>query len=133
MEWLQVCLPTGFASDADLGEFGRLTYEIFGGLGFFSIDEDTGVVSTTGPMDVELHPGGFQMVVVVSDQGDPARFAIANLLVIILPFNSHDPVFQDTPYAFTVAESYQDPSTGPAATIPRLVRHSCFYNFFFFN
>ena len=45
------------------------------------------------------------MVVVVSDQGVPERTAVANLQVIVLPFNSYDPVFQGTPYVFTVAEN----------------------------
>lgn len=95
------------ALDADLGINGTVQYSLLEPSGLFSIDNVTGSLNTTEPLDYEE----MQLIVVsvvASDMGTPSLSSLANVTVIILDVNDNPPnliLIPDT--TITVNESVE--------------------------
>ncbi|KFP33983.1 Cadherin-related tumor suppressor, partial [Colius striatus] len=61
------------AQDDDKGRNGLLRYGILSEGALFSIDEETGILSSTVPFDYEEEPTEYQIVVYAEDDGIPEK------------------------------------------------------------
>lgn len=71
--------------------------------GFFSIDEQTGVISLQRPLDRELQ-STYELRALASDQGSPRLSSLCQVVVSVLDINDNPPVFEHREYTATVAE-----------------------------
>lgn len=71
--------------------------------GFFSIDEQSGVISLARPLDRELQ-STYELRALASDQGSPRLSAVCQVLVSVLDINDNPPVFEHREYTATVSE-----------------------------
>lgn len=71
--------------------------------GFFSIDEQTGVISLERPLDRELQ-STFELRALASDQGSPRLSSVCQVVVSVLDINDNPPVFEHREYTATVSE-----------------------------
>ncbi|XP_060555146.1 cadherin EGF LAG seven-pass G-type receptor 2-like isoform X2 [Ruditapes philippinarum] len=94
------------AMDKDVGENGRITYEIIG-VQEFSIDPVTGEISTREVLNHELHTA-YSFEVRASDHGDPVRQDTASVMVIVNDKNNNVPKFDKPVYDATVSEAAFD-------------------------
>ncbi|XP_053313796.1 cadherin EGF LAG seven-pass G-type receptor 2 [Spea bombifrons] len=99
------------ANDPDEGESGRLEYSMdalfdsrSGSL--FSLDPNTGEVTTAGELDRETK-STHVFRVTVSDAGTPRRTAMATLTVSVSDTNDHDPTFEQPEYRESVRENME--------------------------
>uniref|UniRef100_A0A3Q1FX63 Cadherin domain-containing protein n=1 Tax=Acanthochromis polyacanthus TaxID=80966 RepID=A0A3Q1FX63_9TELE len=92
------------ATDPDEGANGRIRYSLRGGLGRFSIDPVSGVVSVAAALDRETQ-AEHELLVVAEDQGRPARTATATLLVQVSDINDNVPKFTEAEYQVEVLET----------------------------
>jgi len=93
------------ASDADLDDAGRVTYRLVagGGSAAFSVSAADGVVTTRRRLDRETEDR-YQLTVVATDAGTPARSTSAVLTVDVADSNDHSPVFSTSRYVVTAPE-----------------------------
>lgn len=72
-----------------------------GGLGFFSINSVTGLITTTGSqinLDYGILDSPFySLIITVADGQTPPRTSTCTVYVQILPVNDHEPVFDQVP------------------------------------
>ncbi|XP_041369471.1 cadherin-23-like [Gigantopelta aegis] len=79
------------ATDEDAGSNGRVTYTMSGGRGYFTVDEDNGMITTTQKIDRETY-ANFDLNVIASDSGTASRTAATSFTVHIQDINDNDPV-----------------------------------------
>eukprot|EP00062_Callorhinchus_milii_P013739 gi/632962304/ref/XP_007897232.1/ PREDICTED: protocadherin Fat 4-like [Callorhinchus milii] len=71
--------------------------------GLFHINENTGKVTLTGPLDVNT--GSYQVEVLASDMGVPRRTSSLILTVYVHDVNDNPPVFDQLSYEITLSEA----------------------------
>lgn len=71
--------------------------------GFFSIDEQTGVISLERPLDRELQ-ATYELRALASDQGSPRFSSVCQVAISVLDINDNPPVFEHREYTATVSE-----------------------------
>ncbi|XP_068122568.1 protocadherin-16 [Hyperolius riggenbachi] len=91
------------ARDKDLGENGEVRYSLLD-TPWFQIHPETGVITTSAPLDYERDPQP-TMTVVASDRGKPALSATAIVKVQLLDVNDNQPVFANAVYNAALSES----------------------------
>lgn len=82
-------------SDEDAGQ--SISLQIIGGAAreFLAVDAETGVVTLTAPVDFERDAGPFEFAVRGTDNGTPARSAVARTRVVITDANDPPEVISD--------------------------------------
>ncbi|XP_015749275.1 PREDICTED: protocadherin Fat 4-like, partial [Acropora digitifera] len=98
-----VLVVTG--TDRDLGSNARLSYGVQGGDFRFSIDQDTGNITTAVVLDRE-RPGTetYTLTVLAADDAVRSRQGTTRVIVTVLDDNDHPPVFSLSKYTFYVSE-----------------------------
>ncbi|KAK2912906.1 protocadherin-16-like [Channa argus] len=93
------------ATDPDAGDSGEMKYRISAGdpSGDFRLDRQSGVLSTSRPLDREKR-AGYTLTVTAQDQGHPQLTSTATVEVTVLDINDHSPVFQSSSYTADVSE-----------------------------
>ena len=93
---MDTAVTTVFASDADSGENGRITYNIANlGQVPFSIDSYTGVIRTTEPLDYESMRRVYALQVRATDRGTPyTRETETIVRVKVRDINDNEPQFE---------------------------------------
>ncbi|XP_042896565.1 fat-like cadherin-related tumor suppressor homolog isoform X3 [Parasteatoda tepidariorum] len=93
------------ARDPDLGDGGRVVYEMLGG-GTFSVDPQTGVVRLARSLDFEQKQL-YNVTIIARDQGDPPLSSVAYLLVEVEDVNENfqSPKFPDFVASGSVLEN----------------------------
>lgn len=99
------------ATDPDDGEAGRLEYSmeaLFDSRSndFFSIDSQTGSITTVQSLDREIKDTHV-FKVTVTDHGTPERSAISYLTVTVSDTNDHSPVFEQNEYRVSIRENVE--------------------------
>lgn len=91
-------------TDKDSGDNNKITYEISGGNvnERFSINSQTGVISTRGPIDRE-NKTFYDLVAKATDGGTPPMYSFSHVFVKIIDLNDNIPVFPG-PYSVDVDE-----------------------------
>lgn len=96
------------ALDVDDGNNSALTYSIIQTpdthSSWFEIDSKTGLITTKAPVDCETDPVP-QLTVVATDNGYPPLSSSATVLVTIHDVNDNEPIFDQSFYNVSVAES----------------------------
>ena len=99
------------ASDEDNGKSGQISYSLrysdtssstFSD--WFSIDENTGVITTQSKLDCELENNP-RVIIVASDHGSPIKTSTATFSASISDVNDHRPIFSQTLYDLEVKEN----------------------------
>ncbi|XP_071943757.1 cadherin-23-like [Antedon mediterranea] len=100
------------ATDADTGPNSDLVYEILSPSPYFTINNMTGQISTTGPIDAESE-SSITLLVSVRDNGFPSRQAspFAQVNFEIVDINDNSPMFDESDYVFTVEENLPSGTT----------------------
>uniref|UniRef100_A0A674MUG8 FAT atypical cadherin 1a n=1 Tax=Takifugu rubripes TaxID=31033 RepID=A0A674MUG8_TAKRU len=92
------------ASDIDVGLNSDIVYSLLDSAdGFFSIDEQTGVISLERPLDRELQ-ATYELRALASDQGSPRFSSVCLVVISVLDINDNPPVFEHREYTATVSE-----------------------------
>lgn len=71
--------------------------------GFFSIGEQSGVISLERPLDRELQ-STYELRALASDRGSPRLSSVCQVVVSVLDINNNPPVFEHREYTATVSE-----------------------------
>ncbi|XP_078660403.1 protocadherin Fat 4-like isoform X2 [Branchiostoma floridae x Branchiostoma belcheri] len=112
------------ATDMDQGKNGEVMYRITGDNGnVFSIDNTTGQITTTGQLNRE-QMAGYNITVMATDMGSPARNTTALVTVSVEDINDSPPVFSNSSFEVYIGESVRigspvfllsatDPDSGP--------------------
>ncbi|XP_030634016.1 protocadherin-16 [Chanos chanos] len=109
--------PVGFvvlhimARDTDLGENGRVSYQILSGNseGKFSLNPNTGSLSILKPLDHEQQDL-YNLTIVSEDHGTPQHFSTQLLSVQLIDVNDEVPRFEKSEYRAYIKEN-QPPGT----------------------
>ncbi|XP_071411660.1 protocadherin Fat 4-like [Pithys albifrons albifrons] len=92
------------ALDPDEGVNGVVLYSLKQNpKGLFSINEQTGAISLTGPLDINA--GSYQVEILASDMGVPQLSSNFILTVSVHDVNDNPPVFDQLSYEITILES----------------------------
>ncbi|XP_034019490.1 cadherin EGF LAG seven-pass G-type receptor 1 isoform X2 [Thalassophryne amazonica] len=99
------------ATDPNDGEAGRLEYTIEAifdsrSSDFFSIDSQTGAVTTLQMLDREVKDTHV-FKVTVSDNGTPKKSDVSYLTITVSDTNDHSPVFEQTEYRVSIRENVE--------------------------
>ncbi|XP_047431474.1 cadherin EGF LAG seven-pass G-type receptor 1 isoform X4 [Mugil cephalus] len=99
------------ATDPDEGEGGRLEYSMEALFDrrsddFFSIDSQTGTISTVQALDREVKDTHL-FKVTVTDNGTPKKSAASYLTVTVSDTNDHSPVFEKNEYRVKIRENVE--------------------------
>ncbi|XP_051926761.1 protocadherin Fat 2 isoform X1 [Hippocampus zosterae] len=96
------------ATDKDVGGDGVIRYRIHdgSGLGVFAIDEETGVIRTTGPLDREKVPH-YWLSVVATDLGTEPRASWTHVYMDVLDINDNAPELSQPIYFASVPENVE--------------------------
>ncbi|CAB4037415.1 protocadherin Fat 1 isoform X1, partial [Paramuricea clavata] len=94
------------ANDADSGSNADIRYSIVDGdpLGNFTIDDVTGNITTTGPLDFETR-SEFSLVIMAEDQGTPPLNTTKIVAITIMDTNDNGPYFNQTLYTISLMEN----------------------------
>ena len=90
------------ATDIDLNENGRITYRIQDHTERFTVDSNTGVITTKATMNCDDSPQ--MLVIVATDGGTPPKMATATVTVSIRDVNEKEPEFDTSFYSIKIAE-----------------------------
>ncbi|KAL3853598.1 hypothetical protein ACJMK2_017132 [Sinanodonta woodiana] len=90
------------AVDSDVGENGRVTYELTGSESF-AIDSSTGDITTRKALDRELQEA-YSMTVRARDNGNPSLDDTASVTIFVDDVNDNPPVFARPVYFGNVSE-----------------------------
>ncbi|XP_035669276.1 cadherin-23-like isoform X2 [Branchiostoma floridae] len=97
------------AVDRDEGTNKVIKYSIISGNDHdnFTIDEDSGVIDLTQPLDYEALGGGdeFHLVVQAKDEGQPPLNSTTTVIVVVEDINDNDPFFLEDMVNTTVSEA----------------------------
>ncbi|XP_078514848.1 protocadherin-16 [Lissotriton helveticus] len=104
--------PTGFvvlyviAQDKDLGENGRVSYQIRSGNGDgkFHLNPSTGSLAIVKGLDRE-EQDQYNLTVVATDHGNPRRTSTQALSILIIDVNDEAPAFEKSDYEVVVMEN----------------------------
>ena len=96
-----------FATDEDVGENGRIRYELQSSVVDFEINPSTGVITTRERLDTETQ-AAYSFEVTASDHGDPVKSDIAGVTVLVIDVNDNAPQFDNATYQGTVSEAAYD-------------------------
>ncbi|XP_053312733.1 protocadherin-16 [Spea bombifrons] len=110
--WVPEDVPVGstvlylVAQDPDLGENGRVGYQLIGGNeeGRFQVHPSTGALSVARALDREETPG-YNLTVVALDHGSPRLSSTQTLSVSLLDVNDETPTFERAEYDWNVQEN----------------------------
>ena len=98
------------ATDLDHGHSGQVSYSLrysdtssSSFSDWFSIDEDTGVITTQSKLDCELESNP-KVIIVASDHGQPIKTSTATFTASISDVNDHSPIFTQTFYDMELNE-----------------------------
>uniref|UniRef100_A0A8C1XZK0 FAT atypical cadherin 2 n=1 Tax=Cyprinus carpio TaxID=7962 RepID=A0A8C1XZK0_CYPCA len=93
------------AIDLDSGDNGAFKYSLLTFTDLFKIDEVTGVVKVTGPLDRETF-SRYDLTIEARDQAklDPQLFSFTDLVVVLEDINDNPPKFVPTIYRIKVPE-----------------------------
>ncbi|XP_076002325.1 protocadherin-16 [Genypterus blacodes] len=93
------------ATDQDVGPGREINYMITAGdaSGDFRLDRQSGVLSTSRPLDRE-RKATYTLTVTAQDQGRPPRSSTATVEVNVLDINDNSPQFQSSSYTADVSE-----------------------------
>uniref|UniRef100_A0A3Q1FH58 Protocadherin-16 n=1 Tax=Acanthochromis polyacanthus TaxID=80966 RepID=A0A3Q1FH58_9TELE len=93
------------ATDPDAENSGVVNYRITAEdqSGDFHLDRQSGVLSTSRPLDRE-RKGGYTLTVIAQDQGQPSLSSTATVEVMVLDINDHSPQFQSSSYTADISE-----------------------------
>uniref|UniRef100_A0A672QBL2 FAT atypical cadherin 2 n=1 Tax=Sinocyclocheilus grahami TaxID=75366 RepID=A0A672QBL2_SINGR len=93
------------AIDLDSGDNGAFKYSLLTFTDLFKIDEVTGVVKVTGPLDRETF-SRYDLTIEARDQAklDPQLFSFTDLMVVLEDINDNPPKFVPTVYRIKVPE-----------------------------
>lgn len=99
------------ATDRDSGNNGKIRYQIQNGQNtdVFGIFSDDGFLYNRVKLDRERRQQ-YSFVVLAVDNGVPAKSSSASVAVRVLDANDNDPIFQESPYTFSIQEN-QPPHT----------------------
>lgn len=106
------------ASDPDLGKNALLRYAVVQANSSFTVDPDTGEVTTREPLDRESK-GVHELVLEARDQGTPSRAARVPLKVTVLDVNDNSPEIVD-PQGDVVSVREEQPSGTEVARVRAL-------------
>ena len=106
------------ASDMDIGSNAAISYSIvaFSPSDHFAVDQLSGVVSTTQPLDRESIDL-YVLTLMAVDGGAPQNSATVEVTIEVLDANDHPPQFTGTPYLQRISENteIEDPLLTVAA------------------
>ncbi|KAK2909309.1 hypothetical protein Q8A67_005146 [Cirrhinus molitorella] len=91
------------ATDADSGFNGEVRYTLLGGVGRFSVNQETGVITLDAPLDRETQDQ-YRLVITAQDQGRPSRSVTTTLDIFVTDINDNFPIFSKQQYEATVSE-----------------------------
>ncbi|KAM8841936.1 protocadherin Fat 1a isoform 9-T12 [Synchiropus picturatus] len=93
------------ATDKDRGDNGVVRYSVLGGTDHFAINEETGVVTVTKPLDRELHPY-YILKIAARDQAvdEPQLVSTVPLKITLEDVNDNPPKFVPPNYRVKVRE-----------------------------
>lgn len=95
------------AHDIDLGANAEIVYSISSTKGtgseWFTIDKNTGLITTKGKPDCLVDPHS-EIIVTATDQGTPALSSTASVQVAVVDVNDHEPQFSLSFYNVSVSE-----------------------------
>ncbi|XP_030380643.1 cadherin-related tumor suppressor [Scaptodrosophila lebanonensis] len=96
------------ATDEDSGVNAQVFYEIISGndLQWFNINEDTGLVVTSGPLDREVQ-GSVELSISARDGGPNPKYAYTQLKVTILDENDEAPRFSQNQLNISLSEDVE--------------------------
>ncbi|XP_053922020.1 protocadherin-23 [Cuculus canorus] len=99
------------AVDMDAGNNGALRYKIIGGNvgGYFTLNNTSGKLLVTRSLDRE-DVSNFTLVIECHDLGIPSRSSTAQLYLMVLDENDHNPLFAKTQYQISVREDLEEGS-----------------------
>ncbi|KAJ7389421.1 hypothetical protein OS493_031665 [Desmophyllum pertusum] len=87
------------ATDADVGANAQVTYHLVeGAANKFSINNITGVITTSGIFDRETDPEEYTLVIKAQDNGQHPRSDVGFVIVNVININDHSPVFSPVSY-----------------------------------
>ncbi|KAK1169607.1 hypothetical protein AOXY_G8441 [Acipenser oxyrinchus oxyrinchus] len=100
-----VALFTMKAMDHDAGENGRVEYKIVAGdpAGDFHIDGNSGVLSTSQPLDRE-RIASYYLTIEARDHGTHQLSSTASVVVTVLDVNDNNPIFKEGAYTIDISE-----------------------------
>ncbi|XP_071083815.1 cadherin-23-like [Haliotis cracherodii] len=100
------------ATDADIGRNGELSFAITVGdpTNDFTIESRSGILQLSKPLNREVTPS-YTLTVTVTDNGVSPLLSVVTVSFTISDVNDNDPVFQNLPYAFSIAENVPAGST----------------------
>uniref|UniRef100_A0A3Q1I5G8 FAT atypical cadherin 1a n=1 Tax=Anabas testudineus TaxID=64144 RepID=A0A3Q1I5G8_ANATE len=117
------------STDKDQGENGIVKYSVLGGTDHFAIDEESGVVTVTKPLDRELHPV-YLLKIAARDQAvnEPQLVSTVALKITLDDVNDNPPKFVPPNYHVKVREDLpigtvimwleaHDPDVGPSSQV----------------
>lgn len=104
------------ATDADAGDNARITYYLADGERRFAVDPDTGVISTTEPLDCPRQscpnaapcPRSCVFTVFARDHGSPRQDGRTYVTVNLVDANDHDPIIRFRYFPPTAAHATVD-------------------------
>ncbi len=96
------------ATDSDLGTNSQITYSFTlannqGSSNPFQIDQTTGAITTTAPLDCELQPF-YLFSITATDAGSPQRSSTVTGNLTLIDENDNSPIFSQMIYRVTVPE-----------------------------
>ena len=93
------------ATDRDIGTNAQISYFISNGdTSKFSIDPDSGLISTTAELDREQVPS-YTLSVTAKDSGNPSLSSVVPLKITVLDENDNPPQFTAPAYNVVVMEN----------------------------
>ncbi|EZA55620.1 Cadherin-related tumor suppressor [Ooceraea biroi] len=95
---------TVHATDKDSEDNSRLTYYLPDNERKFTIDPETGTITTAEPLRYREEIPKYNLTVVATDKGTPPRSATAYLVIHVNDVNDHEPVFQQSEYTAVLSE-----------------------------
>ncbi|XP_039617017.1 cadherin EGF LAG seven-pass G-type receptor 1 isoform X2 [Polypterus senegalus] len=99
------------ANDPDEGEAGRIVYSMeamffIRSIDFFTIDPQSGTITTTQPLDREVKDTHV-FKVTATDNGSPVKSAVTYLTVTVSDTNDHPPIFEQSDYKVSIRENME--------------------------
>lgn len=98
------------AVDADSGNSGELFYHLNSFTDEFYIDRKSGAIFTKTVLDHEQR-NKYVLRVTATDNGVPAKSAMALVQVVVLDVNEYDPEFVEDSFTFFVDDNHRHPLT----------------------
>ncbi|XP_014882846.1 protocadherin Fat 1a isoform X1 [Poecilia latipinna] len=92
------------ANDVDAGLNSDIVYSLADSAdGFFSIDEQSGVITLERPLDREVQ-SVYELKACASDRGSPRHSSLCEVVVSVLDINDNPPVFEHREYTANLSE-----------------------------